>query len=163
LRQLNTKFGIRSKRVFLVWTRFDGAETGEGQETRLAEVELLPTPKIADLSSVALNPYSVGTIPIGSIRVTEVSAGQYTLDDLMGEIIPGLTTRLAEMPEVSFFYEMREDGRGDDPPSRDRFRLVSQPNRDEGGVQWQFILERSSQDRSRAGLSTYGSGGWRQV
>lgn len=155
LRQLFTKFGARSRRVFLVWTIASGEERGEGKETELARKEILPTPLIVDLTSVALNPYSAGKFPVGSIRVGEVSAA-FHRDDLTGRAVPGSTLALGEQPRVDFFYEVVEDGRGDDPPPPMRFRLAAEPSRDETNVCWTLVLERSSEDRSRSGQSQLG-------
>ena len=155
LRQLHTKFGARSRHVFLVWTRSSGLERGEGDEAELARTEVLPTPKTTDLTAVALNPFSAGTLPVGSLRVSEVS-GTLTRDDLTGYAVPGQTRKLPEMPDVDFFYEVVEDGRGDDPAPRMRFRLAAEPYRAETALSWMLLLERASEDRSRSGQSQLG-------
>src|SRR5690349_24199276 len=82
LRQLNTRFGLRSRRVFLVWTRFTGEERGEGKEQEIARVELLPTPRVTDATAVTRFGASAGVLPVGSLRVDQISAGAYTLDNL---------------------------------------------------------------------------------
>jgi hypothetical protein len=154
LRQLNTKFGLRAKRVFLVWSRFTGQERGEGDEKMLARVELLPTPKVSDLSAVTLNPYSGGKLPVGSIRLDEVSL-TFTMDELTGKAVPGQQAR--RIPEaVDFFFEVQEDGRGDNPAEIQRYRLLGVPNRREGYVGWSILLERASEDPARSGASNYG-------
>lgn len=155
LRQLHTKFGARSRRVFLVWTRSTGEERGEGTEVELARVEVLPTPYIADLTAVALNPYSAGKLPVGSIRVDEVNA-TFTRDELTGRVVPGDDRKLSEQPDVDFFYEVVEDGRGEDPAPRMRFRLAAEPSRTETNVCWVLLLERASEDRARSGRSQLG-------
>jgi hypothetical protein len=154
LRQLNTRFGLRSKRVFLVWSRFSGEERGEGAERVIARVEILPTPKIADLTAVSLNPFTVGTFPVGSLRISEISA-TFTADELTGRKVPGQAKRLVEEP-VDFFFEVVEDGRGDDPAERQRYRMLGQPDRREGAVSWTVVLERVSEDFDRRGLSRVG-------
>ena len=155
LRQLHTKFGARSRRVFLVWTQATGEERGEGTEAELARVEVLPTPEIVDLTSVALNPYSAGKLPVGSIRVNEVSAA-FVRDELTGYTVPGQSSKLPDLPDVDFFYEVVEDGRGDSPAPRMRFRLAAEPSRNETNVCWVLVLERSSEDRARSGQSQLG-------
>jgi hypothetical protein len=156
LRQLHTKFGARSRRVFLVWTQATGEERGDGTETELARVEVLPTPEILDLTAVALNPYSAGKLPVGSIRVGEVSAS-FTRDELTGYVVPGKSERLPDLPAVDFFYEVVEDGRGEDPAPRMRFRLAAEPSRTETNVCWVLVLERASEDRARSGRSQLGA------
>ena len=156
LRQLHTKFGARSTRCFLVWTTTDGAERGEGHEVELARRELLPTPVVASLDGVALNPFTAGRLPIGTLRVDEVSAA-LTRDQLTGRQVPGSEEPLAQ--PVDFFYELVSDGRGEDPPPRMRFRLAGEPMRDETNVCWRLLLERASEDRDRAGNSQQGGDG----
>ena len=148
LRQLHTKFGLRSQRVFLVWTQFTGDERGEGDEQQLARIEILPTPRV-DSASIAYNPFSAGKYPTGTLRISEVSA-TLTKDQLVGLLVPGhgqLTDR------IDFFYEVVEDGRGDALPSRDRYRLLNEPELREGNVGWTLLLERAAEDRDRRGRS----------
>lgn len=170
LRQLNTRFGLRSKRVFLVWTRWSGAERGEGEESLLAEIELLPTPRVSDLSSISRRAYAVGVFPEGSIRVDQISAGAYTYDVLRGLSIPSQTTSApradtgasvngdpiekASDPRIDFWYEVQEDGRGDNPAARQRFRVFGGPSRNEGSLYWAVNLERADEARNRLGTET---------
>ena len=154
-RQLATKFGLRSKRVFLVWTRWTGSERGEGVEQEQARVEILPTPLVSDLTSVALNPYAAGKLPVGSIRVSEISLS-FTFDQLAGTKMPGREGAGAIPSNVDFFYEVVEDGRGDPEPVRQRFRRLGGPTREEDNVSWSLLLERSSEDRDRRGRSNAG-------
>ncbi|HOA00797.1 MAG TPA: hypothetical protein PKI27_00665 [Dermatophilaceae bacterium] len=155
IRQLATKFGLRSKRVFLVWTRFAGPERGDGDERLLARLELLPTPRVIDMSTVVFNPYSAGTLPVGTLRVDKIAV-TYTADQLMGKAVPG-QPRGAKIEEpTDFFWEVVEDGRGDNPPMRGRYRLMAQPDRREGDVCWSVLLERMSEDMDRQGRSQYG-------
>lgn len=172
LRQFNTRFGLRSKRVFLVWTRWTGEQRGEGEEQELARTELLPTPKVGDQSAVARRPWSAGVLPEGTIRVEEISAGAYTADNLRGLVIPSPATQAPNAsrgqairargperssdPRVDFFYEVVEDGRGDDPSARKRYRLLGDPARKEGALCWAVNLERASEDESRTGESQVG-------
>jgi hypothetical protein len=153
IRQLHTKFGMRSTRVFLVWTRSTGPHRGEGAEEVVRRVELLPTPKVQDLSALALNPYSAGRYPVGSVRLTEVSSGKYTRDLLSGRYAPdGSVLR----QPWDFFYELVEDGRGDEQPARMRFRLAAEPVRREGNLDWSVLLERAAEDMARDGQSNLG-------
>lgn len=147
LRQLHTKFGARSRRVFLCWYRWTGEEKGEGSCVLAKEFELLPTPKVADLTAVLRNPYSGGQLPNGTVRVDEVSAA-IAEDTLCGRLVPGLGP-LVEPWE--FFYEIVEDGRSGVPGLRNRYRLAAAPSRRETSVCWAILLERASQDRTRAG------------
>ena len=155
LRQFATKFGIRSKRVFLVWTKFGGAERGDGNEILVSRLELLPTPRVIDLSSILYQPNSAGVLPVGSVRVDKVSV-VYTMDQLMGKAVPGQLKGTKIREPYDFFYEIVEDGRGDEVPMRQRFRLYGVPDRKEEDVCWSILLERTSEDMARNGQSQYG-------
>lgn len=155
LRQLGTKFGIRSKRVFLVWTQFSGNERGEGDEEIVKRLEILPTPKVIDLTSVSLNPFSAGKYPVGSIRVTEISL-TLTQDDLAGTKGPWADQQTTVPEDWDFFWLVQEDGRGDNPPAETRYRLAATPNRKEGNVCWEVVLERTAEDLTRSGASRLG-------
>lgn len=155
LRQFATKFGIRPYRVFLVWTLWSGIERGEGTERVVKRIELLPTPKVTDLTAVATSPFSAGTLPLGSIRVEEISAFTYTQDVLVGKAYPdGHEDAIPE--DVSFEYEVVEDGRGDPQPVRAKYRVSTTPYRAAGRVQWMVLLERVSEDNNRDGTSAAG-------
>lgn len=156
IRQIATRLGIRSRRVFLVWTKYDGAERGEGNEYEIGRLEILPTPRISDLTSVAFNPYSGGILPTGSVRVDRISA-LLTEDQLTGKMLPGAAQSGEELEEpYDFFWELVEDGRGDPNPDREKFRIVGHPFRKEAAVQWVVVLERISEDNDFNGFSSYG-------
>jgi hypothetical protein len=158
LRQLATRVGIRPYRVFLVWQKWTGETRDEGRPVTLAELELLPTPKVESLDAVAINPISAGMIGMGAVRVSRVSIVQYTEDTLRGLTIPGLG-HVDHIPEkIDFFYELREDGRGDNPAWRERYRLSTHPWRRAGKVDWTFMLERTGSDRDREGQNVIGQG-----
>ncbi len=140
VRQFATKFGIRPSRVFLVHTVFGGAERGEGTAREISRVELLPCPRVISLDAVAMTPQTAGIVPIGSIRVERISV-TYTLDTLKGRMVP--RENEARIPEnVSFHYEVYEDGRGDAEPEVMRFRLAADPFRRAGKIDWVVNLER---------------------
>ena len=155
LRQFATRFGIRSKRVFLVWTKFTGSERGEGNENIISRIELLPTPRVTDLSSITYQPYSAGVLPVGSVRVDKIAL-TVTMDQLMGKAVPGQLKGAKIEEPYGFFYEIVEDGRGDGVPMRQRFRLYGVPDRREEDVCWSIMLERVAEDLARNGQSQYG-------
>lgn len=173
LRQLATKFGARSRRVFLVWVADSGSEVGTGYETTYARRELLPTPRVTDMTALSRRPLSVGIVPDGSIRVDQISAAWYTEDDLRGRRIPaeypvgcnrgqaftpgeqqGSTDRQVLRDPYQFFYEIVEDGRGDDPPARSRYMLSATPWRNETSAQWGILLSPVSSATDRFGKPT---------
>lgn len=87
LRQRLSSFGLRVYDVDLVWVRWSGAERGEGAETVLARIPILPTPKVEDLTAIAMSPMSAGILTVGSIRISEVSA-QISIEALLGRMLP---------------------------------------------------------------------------
>ncbi len=171
LRQLNTRFGLRARRVFLTHTLWNGAERGEGNERVICRVEILPTPRVADATTINQKPWSGGTLPEGSIRVDQISASRFTLDVLTGvrfadslgfsgfagrnaTPVDGTNLDPRGDPQIDFFFEIVEDGRGDNPAYRERFRLISQPWRAEGNFGFGILLEASSEPMNRLGQSS---------
>lgn len=163
LRQLNTNFGLRSLRVFVVWVRWTGERQGDGLEQVIYEQELLPTPKVTGLDGITWNVVSAGKLPDGSIRLDEVSLS-YKREFLTGRVIPVPNGASPETVRVQdrtseFFYEVRDDGRDEGPCDannggghrRMRFRLLGEPMRKESMVCWSFSLQRMSEDRSMTG------------
>lgn len=160
LRQFNTKFGLRPYRVFLVWVKWDGAERGEGNEREIQRTEILPTPLVESLDSVTFSFFHAGTLPVGSIKVSQISAGVFTEDMLRGRMIP--VAHEDSVPEpFDFFYEVYEDGRGDPEPVRGRYRLLTTPMRRAGKLDWNLMLERVSPDPNRHGTTRFSPGGLR--
>lgn len=151
-----TRLGARPYRVFMVWMRWTGERRGEGEAECLREMEITPTPKVASLDSVTFSIFHAGTVPAGSIKLSEVS-NRYTFDELTGLMVPDLHEDRIPQP-YDFFWEVREDGRGDAQPGRQRYSLLSVPNLDAENAQWTLILERVSEDRNRDGSSAYLSG-----
>lgn len=144
VRNIGTRLGLRPYRVFLTWTKWTGPERGDGQESVVCRLEILPTPVVSDLSALRLNPFSGGRYPVGSVQVTEVSTS-FPLEYLTGEVVPDRPEDQVPEP-YEFFYEVVEDGRSGAAPERKRFNLASSPNLDAEGMQWTFNLERTSGD-----------------
>lgn len=176
-RQLYTKFGLRSDRVFLVWTKYTGEERGEGEEKEVARLELLPTPRVSDRTSIQFAPYSAGVLPVGSVTVDQISA-QFTVEVLLGKRVPDEACPPgSDIPQPNdFFYEIVNDDRGVASPAgcgpenlqmalrrgssvlpRARFRIVGFPELLEGNVQYKVALERISEDRAFDGTSRIGT------
>jgi hypothetical protein len=175
LRQLNTRFGQRSRRVFLVWTRFNGEERGEGNEQVIRRVEILPTPRVTDASQINYRPWSGGTMPEGSLRVDEISTVVFTGDCLKGLRFPNQPYSVGPQPphneplvdpntdllqpgpdpQTDFFYEVVEDGRGDQQPERERYRLLGRPWRNEEQIYFAVVIEAASSQMGRDGESRF--------
>lgn len=151
IRQFSTKFGLRSQRVFLVWTVYSGEERGEGKETEIRRKEILPTPKIAPMNSISFMLSTGGVMPVGALKVSLISAS-ITNDELEGLYVPERSEdRIPD--KYRFYYEIVEDGRGDRKPLHQRFRLAAKPWRNEGAVSWEIVLERVSLDPDRDGIT----------
>lgn len=148
-RQLATEVGARPQRVFLVWTVFTGGERGKGEERVLHRHEVTPRPRV-DTSSIQRNPMLIGIVAQGSVRVDEVTTS-LTFDELLGRVLPGGSAVPADQGKVEFFYEVVEDGRGDRPPARGRFRLFNAPSRESENAQWVLLLEPTSNPMKRDG------------
>lgn len=156
LRQFCTTFGVRPYRVFLVWSRFDGEERGEGTEREIARIELLPTPKVGELTALQQGPYAAGVLTTGTLRLDKISAG-YTAAQLTGLQVPNMGQQ-PDMPQrVDFWYEVREDGRGGDQPVPLRFRLSASPFRAAGKVSWSVILEAQNEATGLDGIPPFGN------
>ncbi len=170
LRQLNTRFGLRSSRVFLVHTKTDGEERGEGTERIIRRIELLPTPRVMDLTVINQRPWSGGTLPEGSIRIDQISVNRYTTDMLQGtrfapaayagprhgpthsaEVVGGDNDAPEFDSSTDFFYEIVSDDRDDRPTQRNRFRLLGDPWLNEGSLSWGILVEAASEPMNRDG------------
>lgn len=153
-RQVDARLGNRPYQVFLCWTKWGGEERGEGLEEVVCRIPIVPTPVVADLTSVSLSPFGGGILPVGSVRVTEISV-TYSLETLAGRVVPGKEDQVPH--PYDFFYEVVEDGRHElceGKPIRPRFRLLSTPFLDAPKQQWVIVLERQSGDMGKDGKPT---------
>lgn len=147
IRQIATNLGVRPYRVFLVWTRFDGEERGDGNETILARKEILPTPKVPSLESLQEAAYSGGVLVTGTLRVERVSL-KFTRYDLMGRDIPGVGIVDQIPSNIDFFWEIEMDDRQrieGDRTYPTRYRIMSEPTYRAGGTSWTVTLERQDE------------------
>jgi hypothetical protein len=177
IRQVAVRLGARSRRVFLVWQVWGGDQRGDGTPYEVDRLELLPTPRVTGLDAVALTAVSAGVLPVGTIRVDQISAA-YTESTLRGlfsvkagifeevesgsamsQLVPCGPHPADHVPQpVSFFYEVVEDGRHEGLPLRQKYRLSAQPTLDETRVMWKLVLERVSEEANRDGGSSYSLG-----
>lgn len=138
IRQIATNLGIRPYKVFLTWVSWSGEDRGSGTETLFKRQEILPVPRVTNIETQSLTPFSAGVLPIGQIRLDLISVVSYTEDQLSGRL-----SGQDDIPaNLDFFYEIVEDGRGDNPAYRHKFRLATQPYRKAGGVYFIVMLER---------------------
>jgi hypothetical protein len=176
VRQIATDLGARPYRCYLTWWRWSGATRGQGHASLLARVEILPTPKVDSLDSIAFSIFHAGTVPAGSIKVSEISVVSFSEDHLRGLLIPCLpwAEMQGEPPQVAdragtaegtiaqpfeFHWEVAEDGRNNRAPEIKSFRLLSNPTLKATQAQWQVMLERISPDElRRTGDSPFAQG-----
>lgn len=146
LRDMLTKFGLRTYKVSIIRVQWSGGVRGEGTVSVVKETVIEPTPKISDLDSLTEFVQPVGLDEVGGIELSKIS-GRYTEEELrglssVGEEIP---------PDEEVFYEI-EFPRPDGGPSlKRRFFTRSAPQYKPGQLQWTLRLEKTHNDRSREG------------
>jgi hypothetical protein len=146
-RQVATEIGARPYLLFLVWGTWGGEQRGEGDFKEVARLQLLPTPRIED-PSFARTPFSAGVLPVGTLRVSQISAS-YTQPVLQGERLPNGQDFDLQHRRNDFFYELVLDDRGPaENPERSRMRLLAGPTLMPTRVSWELQLERTSEDRA---------------
>ena len=152
-RAVEARLGYRPYRVFMTWTSWEGDERGDGNQRVVARVEMLPTPKVSDLTALHQQGFSAGKALVGDVRLTEVSTS-YPLETLLGNIIPERGEDQVPEP-FHFFYEIVEDGRHCPPngegDERKRFNLGAAPFLDVENHQWILVLDKMSGDMKRDG------------
>lgn len=146
LRDLYTSFGLRPYVVRIIRTRWTGGARGLGEEYVTHQREILPTPRISDLSSLTQVLHPIGLDEHGSIQLSEVS-GRYTEDELRGLDSDG--TPPAEDEQT--YYEVEFPRVDSQPGERRRFFLRSAPMYQSDRFQWTLTLERAHEGRDRAG------------
>ena len=146
LRDMNTSMGLRPYIVCIVKTRWTDGERGEGSEYVESITNILPTPLVSDLSSIAEILHPIGLDEAGSIQVSEIS-GRYTEEQLRGLKDDGSE----QDPDVHVYWEVeyvRADGV---PGEHRRFTLSGAPYFDAGNIEWKVRLDRTHGERTRAG------------
>lgn len=142
LRGLYAQFGAADYRVFLVHVAWSGAQRGEGTQSVLSQVELLPTPLTTVPRRREVLP--VGSVENGDLELRGVSL-TYTEDQLAGRGAGGVPVAR----NVDFFYELRTFD--DDLDRRIRCTPSGPPVRDQINVQWRVPLTVQRPTRGRGG------------
>ncbi len=149
LRQIDVRMGFRPYQVFFVWTTWDGPERGDGNQRVVCRKPMLPNPVVQSMDGLSKFNGGGGNYPVGSVRLTEVSAC-YTLEMLKGIVLPDNPEDRVPHP-YQFFFEIVEDGRHGPEAERKRFNLAAEPHLDSGNFQWVLVLAKSSGDMGRDG------------
>lgn len=185
IRQLATDFGMRPYRVFLVWIGYTADENadglldvdeqgisaddrtiGAGRPYLIAELELLPTPRVGPLGGVRQNLEPMGLTESGGLTIDQVSPS-YSEDLLLGLLPDVVDPQRPEQlrPGVQFFYEIQEARPGDHQnpgtagagirncraPVRRKFVVDGTPYRQTDAFQWIVDLMRADGERGRNG------------
>jgi hypothetical protein len=152
IRQLNADFGLRPYRVFLVHQLWTGPARGMGQPEEVSRVELLPTPRVEDMTATGRALHAVGLTEDGSLRLAEISA-RYTEDELLGRtpdvrdpVLPRTGKRAME-----FYYEVVHQRRRDDPALRRRYVPDAAADLKPGKFGWTVHLKKQQGDAARDG------------
>jgi len=145
-RDLFTQFGLRPYVVRMIRTRWTGDPRGDGNEYVEHIRDLLPTPKLVDMSSLSEVVLAIGTDETGSVMLTEIS-GRYTEDELRGLDPDG--TPVESNSQVYFEIEFPKPSGG--LSEHRRFTLAGAPSYMADKFQWQIRLERQRPARDRQG------------
>lgn len=148
IRNLFTRFGLRSYKVRIVRIRWGGGRRGLGVPFLKGTLDILPTPMVQDLSTLTEILTPVGLDETGVIVVSQIS-GSFTDDQLRFLDEDGQQPG----PDEEVFYEIeypQPDGPRNSSQKR-RFVLRGAPNYNPGGFEWTIRLEKSNEDRTRGG------------
>jgi hypothetical protein len=143
IRQIATDLGLRPYRVWLVHWEWPKSK-GVGQPREIYRQEILPTPKVADMSGVPFNLAAVGLTEMGGIHVSKISQ-RYSEDDLIGRTPDMRDPRhpRTNRANVEFFWEVREARLTEPPPKPRRFVPSGVPMLYRAGMEWRLSLTKS--------------------
>lgn len=150
IRQIATSLGLRPYRVFIVHVLWTGDKVGSGNPVEISRREILPTPRIRDMSATTevLSPF--GRVEEGGIVIDRISA-KYSEDDLTGktpDLIDPAITRTGKR-NGEYFWEVQENRPGFPNTIPRRYIHAAAPTLMRGGSQWRIPLNKQNTDRSR--------------
>ncbi len=145
LRDMLTRFGLRTYKVTIVKVEWSGNRRGRGTPQVVSELVVLPTPKISAVDSLSEIVQSGGGLESGTLELTQIS-GRFSEEQLRGlgsdgEAIP---------PNQEFFYEI-EFFPHEGPSVKRRFIPSGPPAYYPGRLGWSIKLARSYDNRDRNG------------
>lgn len=159
IRQLATDFGIRPYRVFLIHVRWSGGKIGVGTPQEISRREILPTPKVRDMTNTVEVLSAFGRLEEGAVAVEKISA-KWSEDDLLGKT-PDLTDPAvprAGRHECDFFWEIQENRGVIPPPVPRQYVPGAVPTLSRGGMAWRITLTKRAVNRSRQQTFDRGAG-----
>lgn len=146
LRDIYSQFGLRPYRVKVIKTKWSQGRRGGGIEEVSFERLIDPTPLVLDISALTEIVQPVGLDEVGTIRIEQIS-GRFTEDMLRGHDDEGTPPGSDEQ----VFWEVEFPIPGNGSGTKRRFFLRSAPMYFADKFQWVVTLEKSHEDRSRAG------------
>jgi len=146
IRDLQTELGNRPYRVRLVRTTWSTGVRGRGVESVVFTRDILPTPLVVDMTSLAEVVTAVGVNEQGTVQLQEIS-GRYTEDQLLGEDAVGNPPG----PGDNIYFEITFYRRDGLPAELRRFVKQSAPYYKASGFQWNITLVQANETRNRDG------------
>ena len=146
IRQIRTDLGLTPYRVFLVHWMWPG-KRGLGRPREISRKEILPTPRVQDMTATSFSVSAFGLAEGGGLFVDRISQ-RYSEADLTG-LTPDLLDPVRQQTSAGnaeFFWEVRES-RCTNPPTKPRRYAVSGvPMLNRTGLHWRVNL--TKQDTS---------------
>jgi hypothetical protein len=145
LRDMLTKFGLRTYKVSILKVEWSGNRRGRGTPQVVSELAVLPTPKISAIDSLSEIIQAGGGLESGSLELTQIS-GRFTEEQLRGHANDGEPIPANQ----EFFYEV-EFFPHEGPSVKRRFIPSAPPAYYPGRLGWTVRLARSFDNRDRNG------------
>ena len=146
VRDLLPRFGLRPYVLRVVKLRWSGPRRGMGQPYVECANDILPTPKVTDLSGMTEIATPVGLDEVGTVMVTQIS-GRFT-DEFFRFASPD---GKEPEPNEEIFYEIEFPQVSGKPGDKRRFALRGAPMYYASKFYWQIRLERTRSDRAENG------------
>jgi hypothetical protein len=157
VRQIKTDLGLSPYRVFLVHVLWQGqlSRKGDGIATEISRVEILPAPRVLDMSATTELLSATALGEGGGLTVDRISA-RYSEDDLMGRTsdLQDPSMPRTSLPNAEFFWEVVQDRVAEPQAVRRRYVPAAAPHLDRSGVSWRITLSKLDYDRGRGGVET---------
>jgi hypothetical protein len=151
-RALAGRLGFRPHRVFLVHGRWTGDRRGEGQLLVTSRREILPAPRVRDVSTLKHVVRAMGRVEEGDVFVDEISV-TYAEADLVGETddLRDPAVPRSSRDTSDFWWEVQERRPGCPTPTIRTFVPSGAPDIKRDDVMRTISLTKRDVDPGRAG------------